>query len=293
MLLSKHSNKIVWAAIIVFAVTNFLVGMSSDGDFITAVSPFLLIGAFIIVVGDHGIKRYGMEAFIMFFIISSVVSWSYESLSIVSGVPFGNYHYADLFTPKLGAVPIMIMPAYFAVGYIAWTIAHLLNGKLTKAMDKKSLFIIPLTASFLMVMWDLVMDPSRATIDKAWIWEDGGAYFGVPLTNYIGWFICVYTIFLIFAFYLRFTQKMNLQNDIEITKRAYWLQPVLLYGALLLEYVAMAIFKDNVLVQSLDSHGWWTGDIYKSTVVVGIMTMGFVVFLCVIKLFNSGKCSKK
>lgn len=69
------------------------------------------------------------------------------------------------------------MPAYFAVGYFAWVIAHLLNNKLTKVINKKSLLTVPLTATFLMVMWDLTMDPQRATIGNVWVSEDGGAYF--------------------------------------------------------------------------------------------------------------------
>ena len=38
-----------------------------------------------------------------------------------------------------------------------------------------------------------------ATIRHLWIWEQGGGYFGVPLTNYLGWFFTVYVFFQLFA----------------------------------------------------------------------------------------------
>jgi putative membrane protein len=31
------------------------------------------------------------------------------------------------------------------------------------------------------------MDPVWANIDREWVWERGGGYFGVPFGNYFGW----------------------------------------------------------------------------------------------------------
>jgi len=52
-------------------------------------------------------------------------------------------------------------------------------------------FAVPFIAAFVMVMWDLTFDPRASTIEHQWIWEQGGGYFGVPLTNYLGWFFTV------------------------------------------------------------------------------------------------------
>ena len=60
-------------------------------------------------------------------------------------------------------------------------------------------FAVPFIASFMMVAWDLGMDPTSSTIRHSWIWEQGGGYFGVPLTNYLGWFFTVYVFFQLFA----------------------------------------------------------------------------------------------
>jgi uncharacterized membrane protein len=47
-------------------------------------------------------------------------------------------------------------------------------------------FAVPIVAAFIMVGWDVCLDPASSTIAHIWIWENGGGYFGVPLTNYLG-----------------------------------------------------------------------------------------------------------
>jgi uncharacterized membrane protein len=46
-----------------------------------------------------------------------------------------------------------------------------------------------------MVAWDLASDPVWATIVRAWVWRDGGVYFGVPLSNFFGWYLNVYILY--------------------------------------------------------------------------------------------------
>lgn len=53
-----------------------------------------------------------------------------------------------------------------------------------------------------MTAWDLAMDSVWSTIVHAWIWQRGGSYFGVPLTNFLGWYLAVYIIYQPFALYL-------------------------------------------------------------------------------------------
>jgi len=46
------------------------------------------------------------------------------------------------------------------------------------------------------------MDAVRADIDHAWVWRDGGSYYGVPTSNFFGWFLTVYIFYQLFALYL-------------------------------------------------------------------------------------------
>ena len=188
------ADRVLWAIVAVYATfsvlkaTSLAVGM---GPFVPAVSILLpLVFAMI-----HGIPRLGWKTLLVFFGITFVVSWSYESLSIATGFPFGSYHYSDRLGPKLGQVPLLIMPAYFAVCYLCWHLAHIVLDKFDRQPDGLQRFAVPVLASFIMVMWDMSMDPARSTLHEAWIWHDGGAYFGVPFENFMGWFLCVYTVF--------------------------------------------------------------------------------------------------
>ena len=45
-------------------------------------------------------------------------------------------------------------------------------------------------------------DPIRSTIEHIWIWRDGGGYNGVPLTNFLGWYLTVWIIYQTFALFL-------------------------------------------------------------------------------------------
>ena len=61
-----------------------------------------------------------------FVAVCLVVSNILENTSILTGFPFGHYHYTDALGPKLLLVPLLIGPAYFANGYFAWVIGNVL-----------------------------------------------------------------------------------------------------------------------------------------------------------------------
>ena len=47
------------------------------------------------------------------------------------------------------------------------------------------------------------MDAIWSTLDRAWIWRDGGRFFGVPLSNFVGWYFTAFLFYLAFAIYCR------------------------------------------------------------------------------------------
>src|SRR5712692_4524500 len=76
----------------------------------------------------HGAVRYQWRGIITFLVMCLVVSNLLENTSILTGFPFGHYYYTDLFGPKLFLVPLVIGPAYFGTGYLAWVLATVLIG---------------------------------------------------------------------------------------------------------------------------------------------------------------------
>jgi uncharacterized membrane protein len=48
-----------------------------------------------------------------------------------------------------------------------------------------------------MTAWDLVMDPIMVASGH-WVWDVKGAYFGIPLQNFWGWWLTVFTTFVLY-----------------------------------------------------------------------------------------------
>ena len=110
-------------------------------------------------------------------------------------------------------MPLLIAPAYFGCDYLAWSLAHVFVGVFGNKLRAEQIWRVPLVAAFVMVMWDLTMDPIAATVQKQWIWHDGGSYFGVPFVNYLGWLLCVYTIFQLFSIYISRQSVASAQEE--------------------------------------------------------------------------------
>jgi putative membrane protein len=53
-------------------------------------------------------------------------------------------------------------------------------------------------ASALMVSLDLSFDPVFSSSLHLWTWQSQGQYFGVPFSNFFGWFLASLTFFAIF-----------------------------------------------------------------------------------------------
>lgn len=279
---NTQSSLIMWTLVVLYAIFQVIMGIN-ENELIHRIMPIavtLVSSAFIIF---HASARYGIKRVAVFFLITFLVSWSYENISVVSGFPFGNYHYSDKLGIKLLYVPIIIMPAYFGTGYLSWTIAQILLNKYKNDGSFSDMFFVPFLASFVMVMWDLMMDPYMSTIRGNWVWENGGAYFGVPFVNFMGWFLCVFTIYVLFSFYIK---KRELPDNKLVTEKNYWLQAVLMYALLPVFLIIKSLFADNLLVESPEGHVWWTGDIYKAGVLVSVFTMYFVSVLAIKKIWN-------
>jgi len=247
--------------------------------------PFISVAILMGFAIVHGTRRYGWKHFVVFFVLTFVISWSYETASILTGFPFGHYVYSDKLGPKLWLVPLLIMPAYFSMGYIAWTLGHVLLDRFDDRLTGAEVALVPVLASFVMVMWDLCIDPASSTITGAWIWRDGGGYFGVPLVNFLGWYLCVFTIYLVYALYLRRSPEWTRATDLG--ERSTWTLPALMYGAVMLPRLIAPLAGDSVEVTSHDGHVWWTGDIDTASALVALFTMLFVTVLALVRVNRS------
>jgi putative membrane protein len=121
-----------------------------------------------------------------------------------------------------------------------------------------------------MVAWDLSMDPIWSTVEHGWIWLNGGAYFGVPLVNFVGWSLTVYIIYQLFALYLRGRET----NPVRLPSN-YWRLAVLFYGISTAGNVLLVIpVAGPSLVPDATGTQWKVSDIAGVCALVSIFTMG-------------------
>jgi len=223
---NKIQSRIRWSLIIIF-IAFLLISQYVSYNIINQLFPIVIALSLFIVSWMHGSERYGYGKMVVFFIIVWIVSCGFEALSIQTGFPFGHYYYDKFVGPRILEVPIAIMPAYFGMGYLSWTLAHVLTGQYSKTLRGLKVVTIPLIATFIMVMWDLVMDPVNATILSRWVWKEGGTYFNVPISNYFGWFFVVFIFFQIFAIFI---SKYDTRNGINSQNKMFWYEAAVLYS---------------------------------------------------------------
>src|SRR5260370_28772097 len=110
-----------------------------------------------------------------------------------------------------------------------------------------------------MVAWDLGFDPTASTIHHTWIWEQGGGYFGVPLTNYLGWFFTVYVFFQLFALSLRLSRTGS-SDAASAFPGSYYAQAIIMYAVIGLAVVVGYLGGGgNTLVTDAAGAVWGTG----------------------------------
>jgi putative membrane protein len=278
---NKLTTTILWVLAAAYAVALF--ANIAFGFGIPIAVVLLISVAFALI---HGAVRYGWTGILAFIVICLVVSNILENTSILTGFPFGHYHYTDALGPKLFLVPLLIGPAYFANGYFAWVIGNLLVGELRRGSSTFLTVAVPVTAAFVMVMWDLTFDPRASTIQHQWIWEQGGGYFGVPLTNYLGWFFTVYLFLQLFALFVRFWP-----GNATVMKfpRSHFAQALLMYAVMgLTPVLTFAVGGSNTSVADAAGVVWQTRSIAESMATVSIFTMLFAVAISALKLLQVG-----
>ena len=196
----------------------------------------------------HAAYVLGWRHTLLFFGITVAVSWSYEHVGVETGLIYGAYHYTDALGLKLGHVPIIIPIAWFMMIYPSYIIANLIAGGRQKIImirgDKGNnnysnnrvtllrILVLSFLSAVIMTAWDLVVDPYLSgPTERAWIWEDGGQYFGVPLHNFGGWLLTTFTIY--FLFQLLSERKFQVSPSRPLSIPIILL-PLIGYGAMMI-----------------------------------------------------------
>jgi uncharacterized membrane protein len=113
-----------------------------------------------------------------------LISLGAELAGTTVGLPFGPYRYTDGLGVKLfDHVPALIPASWFMMALPSYAVAR------RRFPSRRGLIARVALGSFILLSWDLALDPAMSFVTKYWIWGATGPYYGMPTLNLVGWFV--------------------------------------------------------------------------------------------------------
>ncbi|MBM2620468.1 carotenoid biosynthesis protein [Actinoplanes sp. LDG1-06] len=233
-------------------------------------------------------RRYGWRVAGLYLAVTFLVANVFENLSINTGFPFGTYHYPGS-SLRIVDFPVIVAVTYCSLGMICWLIAAALLdnadlrlGDRTAAGWRVNVVALPVLAAALMTMFDLGIDSAASTIQQTWIWENGGGVFGVPWTNYLGWWFVTYVFFQIFALVLTRRRPSDLPTGGE--RREPLALALIVYFMIVAVTMIQFFTVDAATVTDAAGQVWNTDDIYATLFSFNLFGPVVLVVLAAVKL---------
>ncbi len=268
----------LWALLMLYAFARVLQVFPGEVPLVAVMALHVLPPIVFALV--HGAMFYRTRGILVFFAICLVVGNIVENVGVRTGFPFGSYYFTDLMGPKLFAVPVQLGLAYLGMAYLSWTLARVILGNMRSPVTGSRTVTLPLIAAFIMVAWDFSQDPVWSTVLHLWIWPQGGVYFGVPVSNFLGWYLTVYVFYQLFALYLQ-----GRSTNPDPLPPGYWNVAILFYAVSAVGNILLVIPRPIVSVVSYPSGTLWkVSDITRTCAVVSVLTMGAFAALARVRL---------
>jgi uncharacterized membrane protein len=163
-----------------FGKTAFAWSMAGGGV------AYMLLGTAAVAV--YAYRSLGLWHWLGFALPAIGLSLCSELLGTSTGFPFGHYRYLTGLGYKIaGLVPFTIPLSWFYVGFSAYLLARV--GLESLQMPNWLRYVGAIAfGAVLLTSWDFVLDPAMSqTTMPFWIWEQPGAFFGMPYQNFAGW----------------------------------------------------------------------------------------------------------
>lgn len=218
---------------------------------------FMFLIAFLVL----GRIYWGWRNTFLWLIIGYVVAWASEFSSIHNGFPYGMYHY--IYENMQGELMVFGVPFWDSLSYpfmifAGYTTARFIIGiqnPPSPPFTKGGLggIYIALLGAFLTMLLDIIIDPltvlgDRWFLGKVYYYPDPGWYFGVPLSNFAGWFLVPLVVILVF----QLTSRLDpLSNESRSKTIVSFLNP-LFYLSIAIFNIAITMMIGEALLASID-----------------------------------------
>src|SRR5579864_476531 len=260
----------LWSLIAIYAAARFLQISPGSVPMVGVIALHVLPPlVFALLHGALIYRLCGALTFIAFFLVIGNIL---ENFSVVTGFPFGHYYFTALMGPKLFQVPIFLGLAYIGMAYLSWVLACVILDETQSRISGHRVVLVPALASLIMTSWDLSQDAVWSTYLHLWIWPRGGAYFGVPISNFFGWYLTVYLIYQSFALYLRGRAIHG-----QPVSSNYWRSAVVFYAISAAGNLLPLITAGNFVVADPTGTQWKVRDIAIASALVSVFVMGSFV----------------
>jgi uncharacterized membrane protein len=285
--------RVLWGLIAAYVGADvlFLVAGLYPGHVPIVVSVALHIFPPLVFALVHGTIVYGWRDALTFAGLCVAVGNVFENLSTRTGFPFGHYHFTERMGPKILQVPILLGLAYVGMGYLSWVVARAMLGERRDGLMGWRVAALPMLASVVMTAWDVAMDPIWATVGHLWIWEQGGVYFGVPLSNFLGWLLTNYVIYQLFALALRRGGRANGAG--EDSAQGYSRVALIFYGVTAAGNLLLGIpTPRHPVVSDAAGAAWRVSEITAACAAASVVLMGGFVVCAWVRFGERGRESE-
>ncbi|MGQ9921409.1 MAG: carotenoid biosynthesis protein [Desulfobacca sp.] len=160
---------------------------------------FLFLVCYLVLAGRH----LGWRRTLVYLVAGYCLAWASELSAIHTGFPYGLYFYIPATVNEelwLLGVPMMDSLSYVFLTYASYSLATLLLagwrarlGTAHRTWGSGPVATVVL-AAFLFMLLDVVIDPLalrgyRWFLGQIYGYPEYGSYFGIPLSNFGGWFL--------------------------------------------------------------------------------------------------------
>ncbi len=196
--------------------------------------PYVFIFLLLYMAGCS--LHLGVRRMLLFGVAGYAIAWISEFSSIHTGFPYGLYYYIEATRGRemwVFGVPLMDSLSYVFLAYASYSLAVFIIAPIrlsTSALYvletrkiRQSLFTA-LLGTFLFVYLDIIIDPVALHghdwfLGQIYGYPTGGVYFGVPLSNFAGWFV---TGFLMIFALQRIDRRLDPETSFEPGQHFPW-----------------------------------------------------------------------
>ena len=194
----------------------------------------------------HSFITLSISRSLLFMALAASIGTIMENIGLRDGVFFGGHY---VYGPQLTlfTVPFSVILYWIVFIYTGYCVTNAFLYWLKKSkptVKNKGIFLLIVTIildSYFVTAIDLFMDPVAVQFGH-WRWIEGGPYFGVPIGNFIGWFVVVIMVVGIFRTFEYVSPKKEGPFD-----KSIFVIPVLGYGVMSILFLIMSLSFNTTL----------------------------------------------